>query len=123
MSSKQPTNAELPKPAAALAAGVTGTQILVILIILIAGFTKANPANLTPFMPFGAAGIFQGASFVFFSFIGFDCVPTLAEDVRRASCIYEGGDGSPLAVHVQIWQRLMLHAGCPAACSTASNND
>jgi APA family basic amino acid/polyamine antiporter len=60
---------------------VTGTQILVILIILIAGFSKANPANLTPFMPFGAGGIFKGASFVFFSFIGFDCVSTLAEEV------------------------------------------
>lgn len=35
---------------------VTGTQLLVILIILIAGFVKANPANLKPFMPFGAAG-------------------------------------------------------------------
>jgi hypothetical protein len=28
------------------------------------------------------AGIFNGASFVFFSFIGFDCVSTLAEEVR-----------------------------------------
>jgi APA family basic amino acid/polyamine antiporter len=33
-------------------------------------------------MPFGAGGIFKGASFVFFSFIGFDCVSTLAEEVR-----------------------------------------
>jgi APA family basic amino acid/polyamine antiporter len=55
---------------------------VLILIILIAGFSKANPANLTPFVPFGSAGIFQGASFVFFSFIGFDCVSTLAEEVR-----------------------------------------
>ena len=53
-----------------------------ILIILIAGFTKANPANLKPFLPFGIDGIFNGAAFVFFSFIGFDCVSTLAEEVR-----------------------------------------
>jgi hypothetical protein len=28
-------------------------------------------------------GIFNGASFVFFSFIGFDCVSTLAEEVKN----------------------------------------
>jgi hypothetical protein len=32
------------------------------------------------------AGIFNGASFVFFSFIGFDCVSTLAEEVSRCTC-------------------------------------
>ncbi|WIA18741.1 hypothetical protein OEZ85_003431 [Tetradesmus obliquus] len=62
---------------------VTGTQIVLILIILIAGFSKASTAHLTPFMPFGVNGIFQGASFVFFSFIGFDCVSTLAEEVKN----------------------------------------
>jgi APA family basic amino acid/polyamine antiporter len=30
-------------------------------------------------------GIFSGASFVFFSFIGFDCVSTLAEEVKNPS--------------------------------------
>ncbi|KAF6256039.1 amino acid permease family protein [Scenedesmus sp. NREL 46B-D3] len=62
---------------------VTGSQLLVILIILIAGFVKANPANLSPFLPYGVKGIFNGASFVFFSFIGFDCVSTLAEEVKN----------------------------------------
>jgi APA family basic amino acid/polyamine antiporter len=31
------------------------------------------------------SGIFSGASFVFFSFIGFDCVSTLAEEVKNPS--------------------------------------
>lgn len=63
---------------------VTGTQFVVILVILIVGFTKANPANLTSnFLAFGPRGIFNGASFVFFSFIGFDAVSTLAEEVGR----------------------------------------
>jgi amino acid transporter len=35
---------------------VTGSQLLVILIILIAGFVKANPANLSPFLPYGVKG-------------------------------------------------------------------
>jgi len=75
---------------------VTGTQLVVIVIILCAGFSKANPANLRPFMPFGVEGIFNGASFVFFSFIGFDCVSTLAEEVRREH-IYTAGNMSPTA--------------------------
>eukprot|EP00775_Hariotina_reticulata_P003840 gene3840-4097_t len=62
---------------------VTGAQLIVILIILIVGFIKANPANMSPFLPFGVRGIFNGASFVFFSFIGFDCVSTLAEEVKN----------------------------------------
>ncbi|KAI8466934.1 MAG: amino acid permease-domain-containing protein [Monoraphidium minutum] len=62
---------------------VTLLQLLVITLILILGFIKANPANLTPFLPFGIKGIFSGASFVFFSFIGFDCVSTLAEEARN----------------------------------------
>jgi APA family basic amino acid/polyamine antiporter len=39
---------------------VTGTQLLVIAIILIAGFVKANPANLTPFLPYGVKGALPG---------------------------------------------------------------
>ncbi|WIA39047.1 hypothetical protein OEZ86_005191 [Tetradesmus obliquus] len=62
---------------------VTGSQLVVIAIILIAGFIKADRANLSPFLPFGVQGIFNGASFVFFSFIGFDCVSTLAEEVKN----------------------------------------
>eukprot|EP00882_Tetradesmus_deserticola_P001730 GHRQ01001859.1.p1 GENE.GHRQ01001859.1~~GHRQ01001859.1.p1 ORF type:complete len:634 (+),score=216.50 GHRQ01001859.1:64-1902(+) len=62
---------------------MTGSQLLVILVILIAGFVKSDRANLSPFLPYGARGIFDGASFVFFSFIGFDCVSTLAEEVKN----------------------------------------
>jgi len=62
---------------------VTITQLTVIAIILIAGFTKANVKNMQPFAPYGFGGIFNGASFVFFSFIGFDCVSTLAEEVKN----------------------------------------
>jgi len=49
---------------------MTGTQVVVIIIILAAGFSKGSTKNLTPFVPMGAGGIFSGASFVFFSFIG-----------------------------------------------------
>jgi basic amino acid/polyamine antiporter, APA family len=35
---------------------VTGSQLIVIAIILIAGFVKSNRANLTPFLPYGVGG-------------------------------------------------------------------
>jgi basic amino acid/polyamine antiporter, APA family len=44
----------------------TGAQMCTILVLIIAGFIKANPANMTPFAPNGVRGIFSGASFVFF---------------------------------------------------------
>jgi amino acid permease len=61
----------------------TGAQMVVILVLIISGFVKANPANMTPFAPNGVRGIFNGASFVFFSFIGFDAVATLSEETKK----------------------------------------
>lgn len=40
---------------------VTGSQLLVIAIILIAGFIKADRANLSPFLPFGVQGVWAAA--------------------------------------------------------------
>jgi amino acid transporter len=49
--------------------------------------TQADPAlhasAAVCAVPCRVKGIFQGASFVFFSFIGFDCVSTLAEEVKN----------------------------------------
>jgi len=39
-----------------------------------AGFPHVHVANYEPFLPYGARGVFAGASIVFFSFIGFDAV-------------------------------------------------
>jgi APA family basic amino acid/polyamine antiporter len=61
----------------------TGAQMLVIVVMIIAGFVKANPANLQPFAPNGVRGVFNGASLVFFSFIGFDAVSTLSEETKK----------------------------------------
>lgn len=46
---------------------ITLSQLVIIVLILILGLIKANPANLKPFLPYGVRGIFDGASFVFFS--------------------------------------------------------
>lgn len=45
---------------------VTIIHVVLVVFIIIAGFVKSNPANLRPFAPFGARGIFNGAAIVFF---------------------------------------------------------
>ena len=53
---------------------------------------NVNPANWTPFMPFGwfaedaagkPVGVIAGASLVFFAYVGFDAVSTAAEEAKN----------------------------------------
>lgn len=50
---------------------------------------QANPKNLTPFLlpgpDQGIRGVFNGASIVFFSYIGFDVVANTGEEVRATA--------------------------------------
>ena len=62
-------------------------------VILFIGFGIAfiNPDNLTPFIPdntgvfgeFGISGIMRGAGVLFFAFLGFDAVATLAQEAKN----------------------------------------
>ncbi len=62
-------------------------------VILFIGFGIAfiNPDNLTPFIPdntgvfgeFGWSGIMRGAGVLFFAFLGFDAVATLAQEAKN----------------------------------------
>jgi APA family basic amino acid/polyamine antiporter len=47
------------------------------------GAFYVKPANWSPFMPNGFAGVWTGASLIFFAFIGFDAVSTAAEESRN----------------------------------------
>jgi len=55
----------------------------VILFFLFTGFSHVNPANWTPFLPFGGNGVLGGASIIFFAYIGFDQISTSAEETRN----------------------------------------
>ncbi|MDD5670065.1 MAG: amino acid permease, partial [Candidatus Omnitrophica bacterium] len=47
------------------------------------GVFYVRPENWTPFAPNGFAGIKTGAAIVFFAYIGFDAVSTVAEETRN----------------------------------------
>lgn len=57
-------------------------SVIVLFIVLAVGHVKTS--NWHPFMPYGWNGVFQGAAYVFFAYIGFDAVSTAAEEVKDA---------------------------------------
>ncbi|MBV9125484.1 MAG: amino acid permease, partial [Planctomycetes bacterium] len=62
---------------------MVGIKILVLTFFVIVGLTWVQPANFTPFMPNGWAGVSAGAAVVFFAYIGFDAVSTVAEETKN----------------------------------------
>jgi APA family basic amino acid/polyamine antiporter len=62
---------------------MVGIKILVLTFFIVVGFTYVQPGNFTPFSPNGFAGISAGAAIVFFAYIGFDAVSTVAEETRN----------------------------------------
>uniref|UniRef100_M4EZ90 Cationic amino acid transporter C-terminal domain-containing protein n=1 Tax=Brassica campestris TaxID=3711 RepID=M4EZ90_BRACM len=70
---------------------LTALHIAFIVFVIVMGFWKgdkknltrpANPENPSGFFPFGASGVFNGAAMVYLSYIGYDAVSTMAEEVR-----------------------------------------
>ncbi|KAK8938502.1 Cationic amino acid transporter 5 [Platanthera zijinensis] len=58
-------------------------HVAVILFVIVAGFAHADAKNLTPFMPYGAKGVFQAAAIVYFAYGGFDNIATMAEETKN----------------------------------------
>lgn len=58
-------------------------HVVVILFIIIAGFSKADTKNYRDFSPFGIRGIFKSSAVLFFAYVGFDAVSTLAEETKN----------------------------------------
>ncbi|KAG0554271.1 hypothetical protein KC19_12G078300 [Ceratodon purpureus] len=62
----------------------TVVNCFIITFIIIAGLVHSNVHNLTDtFNPFGVRGIFSAASVLFFAYLGFDAVSTMAEEVKN----------------------------------------
>jgi APA family basic amino acid/polyamine antiporter len=68
-------------------ARVTGVivtiKIAVVLFFIAVGAFSVEPANWSPFMPNGFAGVGAAAAIIFFAYIGFDAVSTTAEEAQN----------------------------------------
>ncbi|OIW20838.1 hypothetical protein TanjilG_24307 [Lupinus angustifolius] len=58
-------------------------HLIVIAFIIIAGLTKANTENYSPFAPFKVRGVFHASAVLFFAYVGFDAVSTMAEETKN----------------------------------------
>ena len=58
-------------------------KLAVLGLFVYVGFHYVKPANWSPFAPNGWSGIQAGAAVVFFAYIGFDAVSTVAEEVKN----------------------------------------
>lgn len=58
-------------------------KLVIIALIIVVGFFYIDIDNWTPFMPNGFNGVMGGVSAVFFAYIGFDAVSTLAEESKN----------------------------------------
>jgi basic amino acid/polyamine antiporter, APA family len=73
--------------------GIVAFKIFVIILFIIALAPSVKTENYRPFVPeskgdfshFGVSGIFSGASVVFFAYIGFDAVTTVAQEAKKPS--------------------------------------
>jgi amino acid transporter len=61
---------------------MVGIKLIVIVLVIGVGFFYVDAVNLRPFMPEGFGGVMAGVSAVFFTFIGFDAVSTMAEETK-----------------------------------------
>lgn len=58
-------------------------KLAIVLLFILVGAFYVDPGHWHPFLPFGWAGVFQGAAVVFFAYVGFDAVSSAAEEVRN----------------------------------------
>ncbi|MFP9115392.1 amino acid permease [Flavobacterium sp. RHBU_3] len=58
-------------------------KLIIIVLVIAVGCFYIDIDNWTPFMPNGFGGVMGGVSAVFFAYIGFDAVSTLAEESKN----------------------------------------
>ncbi|MDO8137381.1 MAG: amino acid permease [Candidatus Brocadiales bacterium] len=62
---------------------MVGVKLTVIFLVIGAGSFWVQSENWKPIAPFGWFGVLNGASLVFFAYIGFDALTTIAEETRH----------------------------------------
>src|SRR5438876_8720666 len=75
------------KESAEFNAVMVGVKILVLLFFIVVALYFVSPSNMVknwhPFQPTGWGGTLAGAAVVFFAYIGFDAVSTVAEETKN----------------------------------------
>ncbi len=62
---------------------IVGIKLLSIAIVIVVGAFFVEKRNWSPFAPYGLLGITRGAGYMFFAFIGFDALSTVAEEAKN----------------------------------------
>ena len=66
---------------------MVGLKLVVLAFIAVVGlwliFSKGDTSNWSPFLPEGMTGVLRSVSAVFFAYIGFDCISTMAEECNN----------------------------------------
>jgi len=70
------------RESATMNTGMVLLKLIVLGFFVIVGWSYAKGENFHPFLPNGWAGVQAGAAIVFFAYIGFDAVSTVAEEAR-----------------------------------------
>ena len=68
---------------ALVARGLVFLKVGILLLVVLVGMFYVRPENWTPLVPLGAFSLIQGASLVFFAYLGFDVVAITAEEAQR----------------------------------------
>lgn len=79
------------KQAARFNSFMVALKVIIIISFILLGFPYINYNNFVPFIPdntgvfgeFGWSGIFKGAGVIFFAYIGFDAVSTVAQETKN----------------------------------------
>lgn len=61
---------------------IVGAKIVVLVMFLALCTPSVQPQLMQPYMPFGWQGVVSGAAVLFFLFVGFDAVSTVAEEAK-----------------------------------------
>ncbi|MGH9885651.1 MAG: amino acid permease, partial [bacterium] len=70
------------KESARFNSGIVFIKLFTLAVFIGVAAGKVEPANWTPFMPFGWDGVMTGAAVIFFAYIGFDAISTAAEETK-----------------------------------------
>jgi len=75
------------RESASINAVIVAIKVSVVLFVIVMGLQYISRANWghdwRSFAPYGAGGIWEGAAYIFFAYIGFDAVSTTAQEVRN----------------------------------------